>query len=138
MKTRQISVIPGSERMMGPKCSPQGTILADKNWSEGWWLYHPDAQRWDEIIPASARVELGYPTWSHDGRWIYGLSLDERAVLRLKPEDPRPERVASLGAIDPTAPSQSSSWMGLDPDDAPVVLRSAGMWDLYVLDWEAP
>ena len=138
MKTRQISVVPGSERMMGPKCSPQGLILADKNWSEGWWLYHPDTQRWNEVIPASARVEVGYPTWSRDGRWIYGLSVDERAVLRLKVEDPRPERVASLGAIDPTAPSQSSSWMGLDPDDAPLVLRNVGMWDLYVLDWEAP
>jgi Tol biopolymer transport system component len=138
MKTRQVSVIPGSEHMMGPKCSPQGLILADKNWSEGWWLYHPDAQRWDEIIPAGARVELRYPTWSHDGRWIYGLSLDEHAVLRLKPEDPRPERVASLGAIDPTSPAQGSQWMGLDPDDAPLVLRNVGMWDLYVLDWEAP
>jgi len=28
--------------------------------------------------------------------------------------------------------------MGLDPDDAPLVLRNVGMWDLYVLDWEAP
>ena len=137
MRSRRISVIPGSERMMGPKCSPLGTILADKNWNDGWWLYHPDAQRWEEIIPARERVNLNYPTWSRDGSAIYGLSLDERAVFRLRLPGLRPEKVASLGPVDPTAPSQQP-WMGLDPDDTPLVLRDTGMWDLYVLDWEAP
>ena len=138
MHTRRVSVIPGSEHLMGPKCSPQGPILAYKNWSEGWWLYRPDSQRWNEFIPAGAQPIMGYPTWSRDGRWIYGLSQDQRAVLRLRIEDPRPETVATLGSIDPTAPSLTDWWMSLDPDDAPVVLRDTSMWDLYVLDWEAP
>jgi hypothetical protein len=57
--------------------------------------------------------------------------------LRLTLPGLRPEKVASLGSIDPNAPSQGP-WMGLDPDDAPLVLRKVGMWDVYVLDWEAP
>jgi hypothetical protein len=28
--------------------------------------------------------------------------------------------------------------MGLDSEDAPLVLRDTGMSDIYVLDWEAP
>jgi hypothetical protein len=80
---------------------------------------------------------LSYPTWSHDGRAIYGLSLDQGAVFRLTVEGRRLEKVAGLGPLEPTAPSQQP-WMGLDPDDAPLILRNTGMWDLYVLDWEAP
>jgi serine/threonine protein kinase/dipeptidyl aminopeptidase/acylaminoacyl peptidase len=137
MRTRQVSVVPGSQRMMGPKCSPQGAILADKEWSQGWWLYHPDSRTWEDFWRGSTSASLSYPTWSHDGRAIYGLSLDQRAVFRLTVEGRRVEKVASLGPIEPTAPSQQP-WMGLDPDDAPVILRNTGMWDLYVLDWEAP
>jgi hypothetical protein len=29
-----------------------------------------------------------------------------------------------------------AAWMGLDPDDRPLVLRSTGVSDLYVLDWD--
>ena len=39
-----------------------------------------------------------------------------------------------------SASFSSPTWShdGLDPDDAPLILRNTGMWDLYVLDWEAP
>ena len=136
-RTRQLSVIPGSEGMMSPKCSPQGTILAAKEWVSGWWLYSPDTRAWREIVPASSSVHVNYPTWSRDGRFIYGLSLDERAIVRLRADEFRPERFAGLGAIEPTAPWMSP-WMGLDSEDAPLVLRDTGMSDIYVLDWEAP
>ncbi len=123
---------------MGPKCSPQGTILAEKEWGQTFWLYHPDSRRWEEFWRATAAgVTVGYPTWSHDGRAIYGLSLgDEWAVVRLTVEDRRLERVAGLGAVVPTAPSQQP-WMGLDPDDAPLILQDSGVSDLYLLEWEA-
>jgi Tol biopolymer transport system component len=135
VRTREVSVLPGSERMMGPKCSPQGSILADKEWSQTLFLYHPESGAWEEFWRAT-RFALGYPTWSRDGRAIYGLSVDEGAVFRLEVEGRRLERVASLGPVEPTAPL-GSPWMALDPDDAPVVLRDTGMWDLYLLDWEA-
>jgi eukaryotic-like serine/threonine-protein kinase len=137
MRTREISVVPGSQRMMGPKCSPQGAILADKEWSRGWWLYHPDTRKWEDFWPGSTTASLSYPTWSRDGRAIYGLSLDQGAVFRLTVDGRRLEQVASLGSIEPTAPSQQP-WMGLDPEDAPVILGNTGMRDLYVLDWDAP
>jgi Tol biopolymer transport system component len=137
LPTRQVSVVPGSQRMMGPKCSPQGTILADKEWSQGWWLYHTDSRTWEDFWRGSTTASLSYPTWSRDGRAIYGLSLDQGAVLRLTVEGRQLEKVASLGSLEPTAPSQQP-WMGLDPDDAPLILRNTGMWDLYVLDWDAP
>jgi Tol biopolymer transport system component len=136
LRTREVTVLPGSERMMGPKCSPEGPILADKEWSQTFFLYRPESRTWEEFW-RGARVALGYPTWSRDGRAIYGLSVDERAVFRLEVEGRRLERVASLGSVEPTAPL-GSPWMALDPDDAPLVLRDTGMWDLYLLDWEAP
>jgi dipeptidyl aminopeptidase/acylaminoacyl peptidase len=139
VRTRRLSVVPGSERMMGPKCSPEGPILAEKDWSQDFWLYRPESRRWEQFWRASGGgLTLGYATWSHDGRAIYGLSLhDEWAVVRLGVGDRRLETVARLGAIVPTAPSEQP-WMGLDPDDAPLILRDTGVSDLYLLDWEAP
>jgi Tol biopolymer transport system component len=138
VRTRRLTAIPGSERMMGPKCSPQGTILAEKEWGQTFWLYRPGARRWEEFWRATANgVTIGYPSWSRDGRSLYGLSLDDEwAVFRLTVEDRRLERVAGLGAIVPTAPSEQP-WMGLDPEDAPLILRDTGVSDVYALEWEA-
>jgi hypothetical protein len=44
--------------------------------------------------------------------------------------------VAELGPVQPTAP-WLDAWMGLDPQDAPLLLRSSGYADLFVLDYAA-
>jgi hypothetical protein len=32
----------------------------------------------------------------------------------------------------------SGSWLGLAPDDSPLLLRDTGTEEIYALDWEAP
>jgi hypothetical protein len=44
--------------------------------------------------------------------------------------------VAGLGALTPTAP-WLDAWMGLDPEDRPLLLRGTGTADLFVLDYAA-
>ncbi len=132
--TRTISVLPGSQGMMGPKCSPQGTILAAREWSQGYWLYRPGEQKWESLgVPSG----LWYPTFTRDGSAVYGLSLDDRALYRFTLARRKLERVADLGSVEPTSPWMSA-WMGLDQDDAPLLLRNTGLADLYVLDWNEP
>ena len=131
LRTRSISELPGSEGMLGPKCSPSGAVLAAKEWTQGFWLYHPDTRRWESL---GVRSDLWYPTFTRDGRAVLGLSLDDRAIYRFTLAERRIERVGVLGTIEPTAPWMAA-WMGLDPDDAPLLLRSTGLVDLYVLDW---
>jgi hypothetical protein len=133
LASRRVAKLPGSEGMMGPKCARDGRVLAARAWSLGYWLYRPGEGRWEDLAQPS---NLWYPTWARDGETVYGLSLDERAIFRFRPGRPGRERVATLGPVEPTAP-WLDAWMGLDPDDAPLLLRSTGLADLFVLDYAA-
>jgi hypothetical protein len=117
---------------MGAKCAPDGRVLGARAWSQGYWLYLPQAGRWEDLEQPS---NLWYPTWARDGRTLYGLSLDERAIYRFRIGQPGREKVADLGTVQPTAP-WLDAWMGLDPEDAPLVLRSTSFSDLFVLAYE--
>jgi hypothetical protein len=132
LETRAISTLPGSEGMMGPKCSPDGAVLAAKEWSQGYWLYGPETREWTSLGVAS---DLWYPSFTRDGSAVLGLSLDQRAILRFALASPRIAKVADLGSVEPTAPWMAA-WMGLDSEDRPLVLRNTGVSDLYVLDWD--
>jgi hypothetical protein len=118
--------------MRGPKCSPDGAVLAAKEWSQGYWLYGPETREWTSLGVAS---DLWYPSFTRDGSAVLGLSLDQRAILRFALASPRIAKVADLGSVEPTAPWMAA-WMGLDSEDRPLVLRNTGVSDLYVLDWD--
>jgi Tol biopolymer transport system component len=132
LRTRAISALPGSVGMMGPKCAPDGSVLAAREWSQGYFLYRPQTREWESLGVAS---DLWYPTFTRDGSAVLGLSLDERAIFRFTLAGRRREKVADLGGVEPTAPWMAA-WMGLDPDDRPLVLRNTGVSDLYVLEWD--
>jgi len=133
LASRRVAKLPGSEGMMGAKCAPDGRILAARAWSLGYWLYRPQAGTWEDLGQPS---NLWYPTWARDGATVVGLSLDERAIYRFRVGQPGREKVIDLGSVQPTAP-WFDAWMGLDPDDAPLVLRNSGLTDLFVLDYAA-
>ncbi len=132
LASRRVAKLPGSDLMMGAKCARDGRILAARAWSLGYWLYRPREGRWESLGQPS---DLWYPTWARDGETVYGLSLDERAIYRFRVGRPGREKVTDLGSVQPTAP-WFDAWMGLDPNDAPLVLRSSGLTDLFVLDYE--
>ena len=69
-------------------------------------------------------VEYNYWAWSHDSKYIYydGPSGDQRAVMRLRVADGRIEKVATLTGIR-RATGAFGAWFGLDPGDAPLLLR---------------
>jgi hypothetical protein len=132
LRSRAVSTLPGSEGMMGPKCSPDGAVLAAKEWSQGYFLFRPEAGRWESLgVPSG----LWYPTFTRDGKAVLGLSLDQHAIFRFTLAARRLEKVADLGGVEPTAPWMAA-WMGLDPDDRPLVLRNTGVSDIYILDWD--
>ena len=47
------------------------------------------------------------------------------------------ERVASLKGVRRVKGSLGE-WFGLDPSDAPLLLRNTGNEQVYALDWDAP
>src|ERR1700674_4563994 len=138
LKTRQISIVPGSEGLIYPIWSPDGRYIAadaDGGPRNGAWIYNVFTHEWKRL----PLVEYNYWAWSHDSKYIYydGPSGDQRAVMRLRVADGRIEKVATLTGIR-RATGAIGAWFGLDPGDAPLLLRNTGNQQIYALDWDAP
>jgi Tol biopolymer transport system component len=134
VKTRQISTLPGSEGLFSPRWSPDGRYVVGLPFdSHSLMLFDFDTQKWEEI----AKISLGYPTWSKSGEYLYFLhEEDQPSVMRIRVRDRKLERVADLKKFRQAG--FYGVWLGLAPDDSPLLLRDTGTQEIYALDWQAP
>jgi hypothetical protein len=96
-------------------------------------LFDYQTQKWAQL----AKTRAAFLNWSRDGQYVYFLRwLDDPAVLRVRITDRVVEQVLDL-ANYPTV-GNVGPWLGLDPDDSPLVLKDAGFQDIYSLDWDGP
>jgi hypothetical protein len=96
-------------------------------------LFDFQTERWSELMKGT----VAFPNWSRDGRYIYFLRWpDNPAVRRIGVSDRRVERVADLKGLLITG--YYGIWLGLAPDDSPLLVRDTGSQDIYALDWQAP
>jgi hypothetical protein len=101
--------------------------------SLGLVLFDFHTEKWSELMKGS----IAFPDFSVDGRYIYFLHWpDNPAVLRLRISDRKVERVADMKNLPLSG--FYGLWVGLAPDDSPMLLRDTGTQDIYALDWEAP
>lgn len=90
------------------------------------------AQQWTTLV---SRHDIEYPSFSADSQFIYYLVLgSDQAVYRVRVKGGSPERVVDLKDWHLTG--SNSFWLGLDPTDAPLLLRDDGTSDLYALTLE--
>jgi hypothetical protein len=100
--------------------------------SRGLMLFDVARQKWEEI----AKITLGFPNWSKNSDYIYFLhEQNEPSVMRVRLSDHKVERVADLKNFRQAG--FFSIWLGLAPDDSPLLLRDTGTQEIYSLDWEA-
>ena len=130
----ETSKIPGSEGLYSPRWSPDGRyIAAFSGDSQMIRLFDTGTREWSSLVPDLG--VLGFLTWSHDSRFLYVLKRDEPwAINRVEVAGGKPVRVADLAGFHPTG--YLSFWFGLDPNDAPLLLRDAGTSDIYALTLE--
>ena len=131
VRTHQISPLPGSNGLYSPRWSPDGRyIVAMPLDSSRLMLFDFATQRWEEI----ARATAGFPNWSRTGDYVYFFHYgDQPSVMRVRIRDRKLERVADLKDF-----RETGGWLGLAPDDSPLLLRDTGTQEIYALDWEAP
>ena len=132
--SHQLSTLPDSQGLFSPRWSPNGRyILAFSADSLKLLLFDFQIQKWTEL----ARGSMGWLTWSKDGRSVYALQYEGKgAVLRIRIGDHKAEKIVDLNNF--TTGGRYGGWLGLAPDDSPLLLRDAGTQDVYALDWEAP
>ena len=131
-------MLPGTERLQYPKCSPRGDILAMERPAQGMAqplasVYFVDRGRWERL----GSMTIGHANWSRDSESFTALNEVARRIERWSRKTRRLETVAELGDM-PLVSWVIVPWMGLAPDGSPLVVRDRGTRDLYALDWEAP
>jgi eukaryotic-like serine/threonine-protein kinase len=133
LKTNQVSTLPGSKGLVSPRWSPDGRYLAAMTFdSRSLMLFDVAKQKWEEI----AKVTLGFPNWSKSSDYIYFLHEEnEPSVMRVHISDHKVERVADLKNFRQTG--FFNIWLGMAPDDSPLLLRDTGTQEIYSLDWQA-
>jgi len=133
-RTHSISAVPESMGYTSPRWSPDGRyIVAMTNNASALVLFDFQTGRWSDLLQG---MPLGFPNWSRDGQYVYLIRfLENAAVLRIRISDKKLEQVANLKGF--TSTGWWGVWLGLDPDDSPLMLRDAGTQDVYSLDWNA-
>jgi len=134
LKSGQISEVPGSKGFTGPRWSPDGQhIVALLAKLQGEVLFDLTSQKWTELVKKTA----AFTNWSKDGQYVYFLHWpDEPSVMRLRIRDRKLERVVDLKDFRQTG--FYGIWLGLAPDDSPLLLRDTGTQEIYALDRGAP
>jgi serine/threonine protein kinase/Tol biopolymer transport system component len=133
LKTRKISTLPDSSGVFSPRWSPDGRYMAALPYNSlGLKLYDFKTRKWSVLT----RMDVGFPQWSHDGQYIYFLNSQAGGVSRIHVPDGKIEQVASLKGFQMTG--FFGLWLGLTPNDAPLLLKNTGTQDVVSMDWTAP
>lgn len=132
VRTHQLSTLPDSKDLFSPRWSPDGRYLvAMPSNSRSLMLFEFSSQKWEEI----AKMSMGFPNWSKNGEYIYFLhEEDQPSVMRIRIRDRKIERVADLKNFQQTG--YWGIWLGISPDDSPLLLRDTGTQEIYALDWQ--
>lgn len=85
--------------------------------------------KWTDL----ATLNGGFVNWSHDGQSVYFLRFpNDPAVVKIDVASRRMETVVDLSDFQMTGVMRV--WLGLAPDDSPLLLRDAGTQDVYALE----
>ena len=127
LASHQITTLPGSAGMFSPHWSPDGrSIKAESQDQSTLYIFEMKTQHWSALpigIHACA-------AWSSDSRSIYFFRyVDDPAILRVPVKGGEAKTVVSLKDFRFTG--TLGLWFGLDPTDAPLMLRDVSTSDVY-------
>jgi len=139
LKTRQISQLPGSQRIFAPRWSPDGRlIVAISADNQKLMLYDLNTEKWQQL---DTDLRFGYLAWSRDSAYVYFDTFLSKnsGYFRLRIRDLKVEKIADLknarlfrGQFGP------GSWTGLGPGDVPLFPRDISAQEIYAFDLQLP
>ena len=135
LKTREISLIPGSSGIYSPRWSPDGRYLAGLDFapfSKKVLIFDFQTRKWSEWVTDSY---IGYPAWTSDSRYVQYITNTE--CKRVKVADKHPEVLFSFKDLN-TYMTNFGTWSDNAPDDSRIFIRDSSTQDIYALDVNFP
>jgi Tol biopolymer transport system component/DNA-binding winged helix-turn-helix (wHTH) protein len=136
LQTKKVSLLPDARQLFSPRWSPDGRhIAALTDDSLKLVLFDRVTQKWEDLLS----MPMGYPTWSHDGQYIYfdTTFTEDPAFFRLRISDRKLERLVSLKSVRRYW-GDFGPWTGLMPDDSLLLTRDTSSQEIYALDLQEP
>jgi Tol biopolymer transport system component len=140
LKTRRVSSIPDSDGIFSPRVSPDGRYISALTFGQTnltlgqtkLMLFDTNTNRWSSLVEGQ---QVGYNEWSHDGKYVYMRENRSGAaeLVRVRIKDRVLEHLLSLKDF-PQLADAFASWIGLTPDDAPLLMRDRSVQEIYALD----
>jgi Tol biopolymer transport system component len=137
LKTRKVSSIPGSDGLFSPRVSPDGRDISALTIGQTkLMLLDTTTNHWSSLLEGE---QVGYNEWSHDGKYVYLRENRDGAgeLVRVRIKDRVLEHILSLKDF-PQLSDGFASWIGLTPDDAPLLMRDRSVQEIYALDLNFP
>jgi Tol biopolymer transport system component len=133
LASHKVTTLSGSDGKFSPSWSPDGQyIKADSLDIHTLYLFDVKSQRWSTLYKGSP---FAYATWSKDGHFLYFVRYaSDPAILRIPVTGGEAKIVVGLKGFPYTGTFKL--WFGLDPDDAPLMLRDVSTSDVYALTLE--
>jgi serine/threonine protein kinase/Tol biopolymer transport system component len=136
LNTSEVSDVPGSENLFSPRCSQDGRYVAALSAdSSKLMLYDTAKKSWTQL----AVLRFAFENWSHDGKYVYAEDYSDKIddMVRVSVPDGKVERLLSLKEV-PRGFDPWESWVGLAPDDSPLLMRDRSTQEIYSLDVRFP
>ncbi len=135
LKTHKLEQLTGSEGLWEGDWSPDGRYVVARTFdSHALMLFDFETRKWEELV----KSDVGWVEWSASGRFVYFKRLgNQAAFLRVNMHTRQVEDVVDLKNIKNTGWA-GGLWIGLTPDDSPILLRDTGTQEIYALNWSAP
>jgi hypothetical protein len=137
LSTGKSEVLPGSEGLWSPRSSPDGRYMAALKDDDpdpdlqSLWLCERRTGMWRNLQVDHVRGLV----WSHDAKYIYyDGEAGHDGIFRVRIPNGRPEPVTNTINVR----RAGGYWFGLSPDDSPMILRDAGIEEIYSLDVDWP
>ncbi len=142
LETRQISELPGSRGIFGPRWSPDGRyIIAVSHRSDKLMLYDVKNHKWRQVGRSQQPPDgYGYLAWSRDSAYVYfdGAVTGDNGYFRLRISDSKLEQMFGLKKLREFPDQFLGSWSGLGPGETPLFVRDISTQEIYALDLQLP
>jgi Tol biopolymer transport system component len=139
LATRQLSAVPGAERLFSPRWSPDGRYLAAlSSDSTKLLLFDFKTQKWSDWINEPGIV--GFPNWSQDGAYVYYDTTDtgHSTFRRVKIGQSHSEQLVDLKGVLRYVNAPAFGWSNITPDGFALFDRDRSTDEIYSLDLELP